>query len=304
MTFWLHTVDDGWQKGKDQEVGPMEEAFLAGYNLFETLKSLGRAIPFLEEHHERLVLSARVLGLPCSLSLEGLRDILEKGLSLAGFESAYVRLILASKQRDNGTLHMLLEGLQGKPETQNERLSFEPTLRILMTPLKPYPEKLYQEGIVLATSSSRARTVESLSPAYKSGNVLSSILGRMDGFSQGVQDTLFLNERGEIAETSVANLFWIKGGKLFTPPVSSGILPGITRAKIMEIACMQSLEVQERTGTAFDLYTADEIFLTNSLMDLLPVVEIDGRSVGGGKPGTLTLLLLKGYRKLLEDMVK
>lgn len=280
MKSWIYTSSTGWQEDPHQ-VSPLEMGYQAGFTLFETLKGAGNTVPFLAEHYLRLSEGARALGLSFTLSTDELQKILEAGLQKSGFVQSYIRIILAAGDR---------------PELAK--------LYILLAPLTPYPEDYYKDGIMLTTSSGTTKGVEAIPPCLKTGNYLPSVMGKTEAIRQEVPDVLFLNEKGEIAETTVANLFWVKRNKLFTPPLTGGILPGITRQKVLEIAGQMGSVTKEQPGTRFDLYAADEVFLTSGLMDLLPVVLIDDRPIGNGRPGPVTRQLLAGYRKRMENVVK
>ncbi len=280
MKSWIYTSSMGWQE-EPHQVSPLEMGYQAGFTLFETLKGTGNAVPFLAEHYLRLSESARALGLSFTLSTDELQKILEAGLQKCGFVRSYIRIILAAGDR-----HELTK------------------LYILLAPLTPYPEDYYQNGIMLTTSSGAAKGAESIPPCFKTGNYLPSVIGKTEAIRQEVPDVLFLNEKGEIAETTVANLFWVKRNRLFTPPLTGGILPGTTRQEVIKIAGEMGIVIREQPGTRFDLYAADEVFLTSGLMDLLPVVLIDDRPVGKGRPGPVTLQLLAGYRKRMGNVVK
>jgi branched-chain amino acid aminotransferase len=175
-----------------------------------------------------------------------------------------------------------------------------PTIFIIADMIKLYPEKFYKQGLEIIVASTRRNVCEALSPEIKSLNYLNNILAKMEATRAGVEEAIMLNYDCHVAECTGDNIFIVKNKKLFTPPVESGILKGITRQSVLDIAKGSGMEASENKLTTADLFDADECFLTGTAAEIVPVVKIDSKVIGNGKPGEITFKLREKFGKLTE----
>ncbi len=173
----------------------------------------------------------------------------------------------------------------------------EPTMVIFVKPLEPIDPALYLKGGTLALVSVRRNPIEALNPAMKASNLLNNALAAREAMAKGALEALMLNTRGEVAECAGSNVFIVKQGVLLTPPLSCGILEGITRAITLELAAALSLRLEERVISVEGVRSADEVFITSSLKEIVPIVRLDDASISGGVPGPMTKRLLAAYRE-------
>ena len=241
-------------------------------SVFESIRSYNGAIFRLDEHLGRLKQSARVLGADLSIKeISGFRKAIWDEYKKSGIKDAYIRITVFLPSK-------------------------EPCF--IIKAAKAYPPAIYKKGVFLKTSASRKSPASGLLANIKSSNYLSGISARTD-----IADTfevLMLNPQGRVAEATVSNIFMAKGRRIFTPPASAGLLAGITRAVVFDLAKRLSLGIDEYNLTRHDLYNADECFLTNTGIGILPVVNIDARKIGNGSPGRLTKSLIEEFKKITE----
>ena len=163
-----------------------------------------------------------------------------------------------------------------------------------------YPGEYYEKGLRIVTAATQRTQSAALSPRIKSLNYLNNIMAKLEGLQAGCVEALMLNSKGEVAECTGDNIFVFRSGKLLTPPPDAGILEGITRGAVMELAAAAGIDCRESTLVRHDLYTADECFLTGTAAEVIPVVEIDGRKVGAGLPGPVTARLTREFHALVR----
>ncbi|HHF98649.1 MAG TPA: branched-chain amino acid aminotransferase [Candidatus Aerophobetes bacterium] len=255
--------------------------FLFGYGIFETMRSFKGYIYRLEDHVERLLDSASFFNIPFSLSKEEICKQVYKTLNLNLLKDAYIKIILSGG---------LYSGKLGSP------LKGRSLFIIRVLPLESFSDRVYTEG-VKATFSSIRRSPFSPVVKHKTLNFMENLFARKEAESKGFQEAIFLNTEGNLCEGSITNLFIVKKKKVITPSLSSGILPGITRKAVIEICARLSLVCEEKSVKPEELFKADEAFLTNSLRGILPLIEVDFKKIGEGKPGEVTQLLMKEYEK-------
>jgi len=263
-------------------ISALDYGFLYGFGLFETMRAYGGQVFRLDRHLSRLARSAEILGLPI-----GALDI----------EDAVMDTIHANKLSDARiriTISIGEGGMVPDPSTCSK-----PTVLILAEDYKPYPEPVYQKGFRAVVSSIRRNSQSPLS-RLKSANYLESILARQEARAAGVDEALCLNEKGLLAEASMSNIFLVTDGILRTPGQESGILPGITRQTILELASQLGINTLEHDIGLDELFHAQEAFLTNSLIEVMPLTEVDGKPVGSGRPGSLTRRLMVAYKKMIR----
>ena len=255
---------------EEAKISVLDHGFLYGNGLFETMRAYKNYQIFrLHRHLDRLFRSLEVIRLKIGYSAEIIKKAIVETLAANGLSDAgYVRLTISQ-----GT------GAPGPDPTTCEK----PTLLIVVKPFVPYPQVLYQNGASAIVSSIR-RNAQSPIPRLKSLNYLENILARFQSRDVGAQESIFLDTDGYIAEGSMSNIFFVKSGELYTPSTGCPILPGITREVVLEIASKIGITIREGQWTLEQLLTADEVFLTNSLMELMPLTRIDSACINDGKP--------------------
>ena len=176
----------------------------------------------------------------------------------------------------------------------------KPTIIIVAAKITLYPEESYEKGLKVVTCATRRIAHGALSPMVKSLNYLNNIMAKIEASHAGAGEGLMLNEQGLVAECTGDNIFLVSGGRITTPPISSGALAGVTRAVAIKLAGELGIEVSEPQTTRYDIYTADECFLTGTAAEIIPAVELDSRPIGNGKPGPVTRLLIERFRELTQ----
>ena len=211
---------------------------------------------------------------------------IEKTLAANDIQDGYIRVVVT---RGVGTLGL-----------DPNRCS-HPQVIVIADYISLYPEELYRKGLEIITVSTVRNHPAALSPRVKSLNYLNNILAKIEGLQAGCIEALMLNHKGEVAECTGDNIFLVRGGKLLTPPNEAGILEGITRQAVMELASEAGIEVREVPLTKHDVYIADECFLTGTAAEVVPVVKVDSRSIGDGTPGPITRDLMERFHKLTRS---
>jgi branched-chain amino acid aminotransferase len=264
-------------------VSVLDHGFLYGEGIYETLRTYERRPFLLGRHLERLRSSARLMALDVPFTDEELTRAIDETLAAhPALDEAYIRVLVT---RGVGELSYSLAACA------------TPTLVIIVKPLPAVPERVFTEGIGLALVSVRRNHPDALNPMIKSNNLLNNALAMQEAYRRGADEALMLNQAGELAECSQSNVFLVRGGEVATPPLSAGLLPGITRAFVLEIARSLGLPAAERRLTPDDLARADEVFVTGTTREVTPVVAVDDRSIGDGTPGPITRRLLEAFRQ-------
>lgn len=266
-------------------VSVYDHGLLYGDGVFEGIRSYNNRIFKLDEHLDRLYNSATGIMLEIPMTKEELKEAIRATLRANKLADAYIRLVVTRGVGDLGL---------------DPRKCTRPTIFIIVDKISLYPPEYYQEGLEILTVPTVRNIPQALNPQIKSLNYLNNILAKVEANNQNIQEALMLNSQGYIAECTGENIFVVKSGVLFTPPEIAGVLKGITRATVIEIALTQNLTVKEELFTRFDLYISDECFLTGTAAEIVPVTKIDGRVIGAGKPGPITKILMKEFRKLTE----
>ena len=264
-------------------ISVFDHGLLYGDGVFEGLRSYGGNIFRLREHVERLWESAQAICLQIPISRDEMCDAINHTLSTNKIDDGYVRAIVT---RGIGTL-----GLD--PNKCNK-----PQVILIADVIELYPQKLYDQGLEIVTTSVTRCPPSSLNPRIKSLNYLNNILAKIEGIRAGCIETLMLNHKGEVAECTGDNIFLVSRGKLLTPPLDAGILAGITRQAVIELARDSRIDVSETPLTQHDVYIADECFLTGTAAEIVPVVKVDSRTIGTGKPGPMTRDLKEQFHRL------
>jgi len=262
-------------------ISALDYGFLYGFGLFETMRAYEGRVFRLDRHLNRLARSAEVLGLP--LPATDLRSAVMATIQANQLGDARVRIAVSIGEG----------GIVPDPSTCDQ-----PTVLILAGHYQPYPEQVYEKGFKAIVSSIHRNSQSPLS-RLKSANYLESMLARQEARAAGVDEALCLNEKGLLAEASMSNVFLVTNGTIRTPGPGSGILPGITREAILELAPSLAISTLEDDVRRDELFQAQEAFLTNSLIEVMPLTEIDGKPVGSGRPGPLTRRLAAAYKRLV-----
>lgn len=262
-----------------------DRGFLYGDGLFETMRVYNGKAFRLARHLSRLESSAELIGITLPLSLTQLAKNVDQVINRNHLEDAYLRITLS-------------RGIGKKRLAAEENV--EPTLIIVAREYTPYPSSFYQEGIKAVTVDIR-RNQLSLVSNLKSLNYLESILARNEARTKQADEGILLNSSGYVSEAAAANIFVYDQEELITPPKDAGILPGITREAVIALAKDRDIPPKEQDLLPQDIYQSQECFLTNSLAEIIPVVILDKKVIGDGKPGPVTFQILKAYRQLVKE---
>jgi branched-chain amino acid aminotransferase len=273
---------------EDAKISVFDYGLLYGYGIFEGIKAYNGRIFRLKEHLYRLWASAKAINLTIPVQQKEIEKSIIKTLLENKLSDAYVRLIVTS---GCGNL-----GLDIK------KCITSPSIIIIADNVSLYAEEFYDKGIELITASTRKTREDSLSPNIKSLNFLNNILAKMEAVRGGANEAIILNHEGFVAECTGDNIFVVKNGTLYTPPASEGALMGITRDAVMELAKNKlKIPVKEERISMYNIYTADECFLTGTATEVVPVISADYREIYDGKPGKLTIKLVKEFKNLTRS---
>ena len=265
----------------EAKISVFDHGLLYGDGVFEGIRVYGGKIFRLEQHLDRLNASAKAIMLQVPMTKQALTEACRETCRLNKITDGYIRLVVT-----RGVGYLGLNPFKCK----------SPSVFIIAATIELYPEEVYRKGLSLITAGTIRNSPAALSPSIKSLNYLNNIMARIEAVNAGTVEALMLNAQGFVAECTGDNVFVVRGGKLETPPVSAGALDGITRRVIMELA-----PVSEKNLTRYDIMTADECFLTGTAAEIVPVATLDGRPVGSGKPGPVTLKLTEEFRKLTRS---
>jgi branched-chain amino acid aminotransferase len=270
-------------------VSVRDRGFLYGDGIFETLRSY-KGIPFLlEDHLKRLASSSQALDIPLPYGLEDIQTAVQNLLGLNKLTNALIRITLSRGESPH-------YGLQ-PPESTSD---VQPTLIIQTHPFHPHPEEAYKQGMRLIISAYRRSTTCPLA-RHKTANFLTGIMARQEAARRGAQEALFLNTEGQVCEATTSNIFLVESGRVVTPSLQANLLPGITRRKVLELSQAEGLPASEDLFGTERLLKADEAFLTNSLMELMPISVIEEKSISRTTPGKITRRLMEAYKRLTEQ---
>lgn len=280
-----------WLDGKlvdenEAKISVFDHGLLYGDGIFEGIRFYNGRVFRLEEHIERLFDSARAILLKMPWTIEEVCQATVDTCKANGLTDGYVRLVIT---RGAGPLGL------------NPHQCPTPSMFIIASGITLYPDTCYENGLEVVTCSTRRPAPAALSPQVKSLNYLNNVMAKVEAIKAGAQEGLMLNEQGYVAECTGDNVFVIKKGVIATPPVSDGSLDGITRQVIFELAEKLGVKLVEKTMTRYDLYTADEIFLTGTAAEVIPMVKLDERPIGDGTPGELSRKFITAFRELANS---
>ncbi len=270
----------------DARISVFDHGFLYGDGVFEGLRSYRGKVFRLHEHVVRLYESAKAIWLQIPMSQEDMCIAIKEAVRVNKINDGYIRAVVT---RGTGTLGL-----------DPNRCS-DPQVIIIADSVSLYPPELYEKGLEIVTVSVLRNHPAALSPRIKSLNYLNNILAKIEGLQAGCIEALMLNHKGEVAECTGDNIFLVRGRTLYTPPLDAGILAGVTRAAVIEIARGAGIDVREIPLTKHDVYVADECFLTGTAAEVVPVVKVDSRPIGTGTPGPLTRDLEERFKKLTQE---
>jgi branched-chain amino acid aminotransferase len=279
-------IDGEFFPEQEAKISVFDHGLLYGDGVFEGIRAYNGRVFKLREHIDRLFDSAKAIWLEIPMSKEEVSQAVLATLRANDLREGYIRLVVT-----RGVGNLGLSPLRCK----------RPSVFIIAATLELYPEKCYLDGLRVVTASTQRMSPSALNPAIKSLNYLNNILAKIEGIQAGVEEVLMLNAQGYVAECSGDNVFAIKNGLIFTPPVYSGALGGITRRVIFDLAAEAKFSLTEIQLTRYDLYVADEVFLTGTGAEVIPMVELDGRKIGDGKPGPITQKMMAAFRHLTQS---
>ena len=270
---------------EDATVTVYDHGLLYGDGAFEGIRAYSGRVWKLREHITRLFRSAHALMIDLPITEEEMIEAVLATLRANGLKDAYIRITIT----------------RGKGLGLDPRGVKNPTVIIMTDKLSLYPEEMYRDGLKVVTVSTRVCPPQALEPRIKSlGKYVANIQAKLEANRAGAGEGLMLNIQGYVAEATGDNIFIIRNGEIVTPPPSAGILEGVTRNTVIEIIRDMGIKVEETFFTLFDVYTCDECFLTGTAAEVIPAVKVDGRAIGSGKPGEMTIKLMKAFHVLTQ----
>lgn len=263
-------------------ISVFDHGFLYGDGIYETLRAYNGKLFLISKHLGRLKHSADAISLKLPLSLDKIGEALYESLNVNKLSEAYVRIHLS---RGPGEIGL------------DPALCRAPTMIIVTQPFKDYPAEFYEGGVAVAVVATRRNHPLAVSPVIKSTNFLNNILAKIESLKAGAYEGIMLNWEGYVAEGTISNIFTVKHGVLHTPDLETGILEGVTRDLVLHLARKDRIPIKEAKLKPHDLTSADECFITNTTVEVLPVTRVDGAAIGSGKPGPVTTSLREAYKR-------
>jgi branched-chain amino acid aminotransferase len=282
-TIWL---DGKWYDRETAVVSVYDHGLLYGDGVFEGIRVYGGKIFKLAEHLNRLYDSAHAIWLTIPMSKDEMARITEEAVRRSGITEAYIRHVITRGVGDLGL---------------DPRKCAKPSIIIIVDTIRLWPEEVYETGLRVVTAGTPIPQREALSPRVKSLNYLAHILAKIEGIQAGADEVIMLDSAGTVAEGSGQNIFVVKNGQIKTPPPFAGILKGVTRDTVIEIAEQAGYQIEETMLNRYDVYTADEVFLTGTASELVAVRQVDGRQIGAGKCGPVTRDLRTRFQTLVRS---
>ncbi|HSQ42967.1 MAG TPA: branched-chain-amino-acid transaminase [Fibrobacteraceae bacterium] len=279
-------IDGKFYDKDNAKVSVFDHGYLYGDGVFEGIRAYNGRVFKLDEHVGRLFDSAKVIALNPGVTQDEMKQIILNTCAKNHIRDGYIRPIISRGIGDLGL---------------NPYNCTKATVVCIAGSISLYPEKVYQEGMKIVTVPTPRNNNESLNPRVKSLNYLNNIMAKMEGIHAGAPEALMLNPSGMVAECTGDNIFIIKNGVVHTPNVQSGSLDGITRRTVIDVAKTRGLEVMEGPMSRFDIWVADEFFLTGTAAEVVPIVELDKRSIGNGQVGPLTKALIADFKAFVSQ---
>lgn len=278
-------IDGKYYSEQNAKISVFDHGLLYGDGVFEGIRAYHGRVFKLKEHIERLSHSAKAILLDLPMKRDAICKAVLDTCRKNDLRDGYIRLVVT---RGVGTLGL------------NPNRCKRPSVIIIAGKIQLYPEEMYRKGMAIVTVATTRNLVNAVNPAIKSLNYLNNILAKIEANIAGVEEAIMLNQEGFVSECTGDNIFIVRGNQLLTPPLSSGALYGITRGVVMELGAKRGLEVAEINMTRYDVYNADECFLTGTGAEVVPVVIVDGRKIGAAKPGRWTRRLIADYHALTK----
>lgn len=282
-TVWL---DGKWSDQASATVSVYDHGLLYGDGVFEGIRVYGGKIFRLEQHLDRLYDSAKAIWLTIPMPKEEMVSVTREAVRRSAIQEAYIRHVITRGVGDLGL---------------DPRKCPRPSIIIIVDTIKLWPEQVYESGLNVITAGTPIPHRESLSPRVKSLNYLAHVMAKIEGIQAGADEVLMLDSSGHVAEGSGQNVFVVKDGTLRTPPAYAGILKGVTRDAVIELASEAGYEVEETIINRYDLYTADEAFFTGTASEIVGIRQLDGRVIGAGKAGPVTRDLRARFQALVRS---
>jgi branched-chain amino acid aminotransferase len=277
-------IDGKYYDRAEARISVFDHGLLYGDGVFEGLRIYAGKVFKLKEHIERLYMSAKAILLDIPMTADEMGTAVSEAVKVNEKENGYIRLIVTRG-----------EGQLGIDPSSCAR----PSVIIIVGDIQMYPNEYYEKGVAIITSSSRRMQSDSLDPRIKSLNYLNNIMAKLEARQAGCLEAVMLNGEGFIAECTGDNIFIVKNNELLTPATYNGALDGITMHTVLELAESIGIKTHQTTMTRYDLYNADECFMTGTGAEIIPVTRIDGRMIGEGKPGNVMRRLVKGFREIV-----
>ena len=282
MKIWL----DGQFYEKEQaKVSVFDHGLLYGDGIFEGIRVYNGCVFRLKHHIDRLWEGAKVILLNISMTKEEMIEAVRATVRENNLRDAYIRLVITRGVGDLGL---------------DPKKCSKPTIFIIASSITLYPKELYEIGMEIATVPTQRFNVGSWNARVKSLNYMNNIMAKIEGHLYGVPEVLMLDHNGYVVECSADNFFIVKNGELFVPPQFLGALRGITRDAILDLAKKRGINIREEPFTRFEVWTADEAFMSGTAAEVVPVVKVDSREIGDGKPGPVTKMLIEDFKKIVE----
>lgn len=279
-------IDGKFYNEKNAKVSVFDHGLLYGDGIFEGIRAYNGRVFKLREHIDRLFCSAKAILLTIPISHQEVMDAVTATCRANNLRDGYIRLLVT---RGVGTLGL------------NPNRCKNPSVIVIADKIQLYPKEFYDKGMAIITVATTRNLHNAVNPAIKSLNYLNNILAKIEANNGGCEEAIMLNSEGFVAECTGDNIFLVKGNQLMTPPLSAGALYGITRGVVMELARESGLQVSEPNLTRYDVFNADEVFLTGTGAEVVPVTKVDGRVIGTGEPGANTRKLVQKYHALVQS---
>jgi branched-chain amino acid aminotransferase len=285
----LVNVDGKLGSEEDRLLSPLDQGFLFGASVYETIRTYGGRTFLLARHLERLRESAKALDIPLDVANEEIAARVEETLVAAGNSESSIRIVVSA-------------GV-GAIDYRAGSAS-RPTVVVIVRPLPEYPESLYHEGARAVIVPMKRATKGGLDPRIKSSNLLTNVLALREAQRRKAYEAIFLNSEEKVAEGSMSNVFIVVKGSIRTPPISAGILEGITRELVIDVARKQGYKLEEQAFRPDELLKADEVFITASARQIVPIVQVDETRIGNGAPGPVTRALIAAYKERVRALIQ
>ncbi len=276
-------IDGEFFDRENAKVSVFDHGLLYGDGVFEGIRAYNGRIFELRKHIDRLFKSAKAILLRIPMTVDELCEAVRATCEVNGIEDGYIRLLVT---RGEGSLGL-------NPESCKH-----PSVIVIASGIQLYPKEYYEHGLTIVTAPTVRNLQNAINPAIKSLNYLNNILAKIEASSAGCEEAIMLNSEGFVAECTGDNLFILSENMLATPPLAAGALYGITRNVVMDLARSEGLEVVEKNISRYDVFVADECFLTGTGAEVVPVVKVDQREIGEGVPGPVTRKLVQAYHDL------